>query len=712
MAELAAVVLLKRLPCACHACIATSALQIRLDKETLYETFAEHYPWLTRLGSNSHHLHPFVITFGHPPIGAAVNGSSPAIQATGPYPEPSTNTPVGSPTPGPSPTSTPTIVAYPPPATPTDAAYPPPATSTPTPVSSTRIKDITFENNSLTDPVTGADGVATPVALDGTTPLKGAYSARVSNTSTGNLYENFTAVDELYISFYIKLTSIGGSSARIAQISNSGTTVGNLVLSSSGTLQLRNNSTSIGSVSSALTVGTLYRVGLHQKKGTGANAVLEAFLATGDTVFGSPFASGTTQTFTSQANKFIFGATNSTVVNAAFDDIRLDSASIPPPSTGMLLRMPQSTSGLTPNPTVTLGTSEQLSGLSNVVYSESSPDKITVWVANADKPDLRRALLTVDRYGGAGIQANLSHDGKKLAYTAFPPGATGSDFFTADLWVVDLSNPQPRKLASHVDIGRYLNYPLWSPDGNSIAFYRQIGKQYPIAQEIAIVDVQTGQETTLSRVSITTPTEDVQRSVYPIDWSPDGRYLYYRQGTAGHVELWRVDRTPGNTTNYINTISEQGYSGCFFFSPDGQDLLCTLIQRDSSQNAVTLVPVGPGKARNLVSGISQYTPAPIWNPRERQVTLRQPVQAGQRTTVAMLDSKSGASNPIVLAGQGDIVPLSWSPDGQWLAAYTSPERQGNLMVVSRDGAKVQSVSTSSGLIVIGWISGDISVYGN
>jgi hypothetical protein len=70
-----------------------------------------------------------------------------------------------------------------------------------------------------------------------------------------------------------------------------GATVGVIVLRTTGALQLRNNTTPIGSESSALTVGTLYRVGLRQKKGTGSNAILEAYLATGEAAFGAAFAS-------------------------------------------------------------------------------------------------------------------------------------------------------------------------------------------------------------------------------------------------------------------------------------------------------------------------------------------------------------------------------------------------------------------------------------
>ncbi len=77
-----------------------------------------------------------------------------------------------------------------------------------------------------------------------------------------------------------------------------------------------------------LNVGTIYRIALHQKSGTSGNAVLEAFLATGDAAFGAPFAGSSTQSFTTAADRLRFGATTGTL-NAVFDDIKLDSASLP-----------------------------------------------------------------------------------------------------------------------------------------------------------------------------------------------------------------------------------------------------------------------------------------------------------------------------------------------------------------------------------------------
>ena len=90
--------------------------------------------------------------------------------------------------------------------------------------SSPRLKTISFEGGSLIDPATGADGVAAPVVLETNAPIKGAYSAHIPNSATGNLFENFSGAGDLYISFYLKLNARPASRARIAQIANSAIT--------------------------------------------------------------------------------------------------------------------------------------------------------------------------------------------------------------------------------------------------------------------------------------------------------------------------------------------------------------------------------------------------------------------------------------------------------------------------------------------------------
>jgi hypothetical protein len=109
--------------------------------------------------------------------------------------------------------------------------------------------------------------------------------------------------------------------------------VGALVLRSSGTLRLRNGSNTVGAESAPLAMGVVYRVGLRQQKGTGGNATLEVFLAVGDVAFGAPFAATASGAWTSPATELRVGATNGSLTHITVDDIRLDAASMPAPST-------------------------------------------------------------------------------------------------------------------------------------------------------------------------------------------------------------------------------------------------------------------------------------------------------------------------------------------------------------------------------------------
>src|SRR5215216_4649562 len=103
---------------------------------------------------------------------------------------------------------------------------------------------------------------------------------------------------------------------------------------------LRNASNTVGSDSAlALQPNILYRIGLHQKKGSGSNGVLEAFVVQGDTVFGTPFASMTNGGWTTKADRVRLGATNGNAVDLWLDDISLDNAAMPLPTVPTSVRV-------------------------------------------------------------------------------------------------------------------------------------------------------------------------------------------------------------------------------------------------------------------------------------------------------------------------------------------------------------------------------------
>ena len=246
-----------------------------------------------------------------------------------------TATPTVAPTATPTvaPTATPTVA---PTATPTVA--PTASPTPPPPPGGSSIRQMTFEGG-LRDPSTGVDTVTGVVTLDTATPIHGTASARFANT-TGYLQEGFPATADTFVTMRVRVVALPASSPRIVMLANAGTTVANVTLSSTGRLRLRNASTTVGAESPPLTAGNTYLIGLHQKSGTGGNAVMEAFVVPDGATFGAPFARLTTGTWTTSADRIRFGATNGTAVDLTVDDVLIGSGSMPAPvasTTGIVL---------------------------------------------------------------------------------------------------------------------------------------------------------------------------------------------------------------------------------------------------------------------------------------------------------------------------------------------------------------------------------------
>jgi Tol biopolymer transport system component len=374
---------------------------------------------------------------------------------------------------------------------------------------------------------------------------------------------------------------------------------------------------------------------------------------------------------------------------------------VPPPHSANVTNVPSSPPPQTPmiavaiSPTPTpVPTSEALPSGLKVVYREYIAGQSSLWVASVTDPELRRTLVTLEDPSQFGLHISLSHDETKVAYTILPSGY-GHNRLIAELRVVDLTNAQQRTLANQIDIGGFVNYPLWSPDDRLVAFRRQTASDAPFTQMIAMVNIETEEEIILVSA-------DTSTWLWPIGWSPDGRYLYYTEGSE-RTELWRVN-VAQNSTEYVNTIGKNAPNRCYFISPDGQWLLCTVLAgRDPKQYAVTLISAEAEQSQTLIIGASDELYNPIWYPDGQAVTINLPPQTDNRAKLQTINIQTGYTEAITSTEDGIFIPLAWSPDGQWIAVDKFPGRNQALVLISKDGTQVHKISASGGLQIVGWL---------
>jgi len=207
-----------------------------------------------------------------------------------------------------------------------------------------------------------------------------------------------------------------------------------------------------------------------------------------------------------------------------------------------------------------------------------------------------RELIWVDRSGkkigsvpgqDAYSSPRISPDGKSVAFTLSSSGF--------DIWSYDLARGVKTRLTFGAASGLASLFPVWSPDGQRIAYISVRAGKFGFYQKPA--DGSGSEELLLE------PTSYVR---YINDWSPDAKFLAfqdYRQGAAGVFVLpLSGDRKPYPLLQSDFTTLRSA------FSPDGKWL--AYCSNEAGELKVYVVPFpGPGGKWQVSSGGGDY---PRW----------------------------------------------------------------------------------------------------
>lgn len=297
-----------------------------------------------------------------------------------------------------------------------------------------------------------------------------------------------------------------------------------------------------------------------------------------------------------------------------------------------------------------------------------------------------------------GVRVSISHDSTRIAYTKLPSGR-GNSPLVAELWTIGLDGLEPKLVASQVDLGRHINYPLWSPNDRQIAFSRQSSLEAPFTQSIVVVDTVTRKEQTLI-------TADDPDWLWPLDWSPGGEYFYYMLGRGSQFELRRVVLDQAGLNETIRFIVAEIAPRCYFLSAEGSYLLCTILQtRKPIDYEVIVVPTQKTEPIEvLIGGARDELYNPIWSLDGQGIILNVPLDdIGRQSELRSIHLKNRRQRTLATSQTGPFIPQGWSPDGQWIIAKKLTDRGSELVLISQDGLKTSNIFSTNDLEFIGWL---------
>ncbi len=272
--------------------------------------------------------------------------------------------------------------------------------------------------------------------------------------------------------------------------------------------------------------------------------------------------------------------------------------------------------------------------------------------------------VEADRYHSVG----LSRDG---AWATLGRLAVG-DVVREDLVIVALERVRREILLSDGSIN---NYPLFSPDGSEVAYTSNSEGQW----NLFTVSVSGDQEP--RRLTTSTMIQE------PVSWSPDGRYLAYREDFGdGKTDLFALPLRGDELPIPISVVPEH-FEASASFSPDGRWVAYSS-DRDGRQEVYAKpFPASPGQRPIKVSVNGGWYP--VWSSKGDELFFRD-LEGSAVMAVAVSPGSSprfGAprvlfeDQQMYLPGPFREPDFDVAPDGRFIALVTDESSSTTVEVI-------------------------------
>ena len=193
-------------------------------------------------------------------------------------------------------------------------------------------------------------------------------------------------------------------------------------------------------------------------------------------------------------------------------------------------------------------------------------------------------------------EMKLSPEGRRLAIALGDPSSA--------LWVYDVA----RGIRTRLTFQGNVVTPVWSPDGNRIAFAERRGNG-PLDLYVKDASGVGNEESLVSDDRASSATQSSARSWGDkaiTDWSPDGRYILFT-ATPGSLanSIWMVPLAGDRKPQLFMQAGSEAYLLGGWFSPDGKWVAYTSRETGRSEVYVTNFPQPSGKWQISTVGGSQ-----------------------------------------------------------------------------------------------------------
>jgi Tol biopolymer transport system component len=344
-----------------------------------------------------------------------------------------------------------------------------------------------------------------------------------------------------------------------------------------------------------------------------------------------------------------------------------------------------------------------------IAFSRTNAD-LTSRIYVIDEDGTNETSLT-DNLPGAGGPV-WSPDGEQIAFSRLR-----EDPNPTDIYVMDADGTNERPLADNpaMRVGA-----AWSPDGEQIAFLRSPAES--TAYDVYIIDEDGTNETRLTEIH-SVPETHTELGL-PV-WSPDGNKIAFSSsaitttppssdspesaGAAtapaeGLTGIYVIDVPTATICKLASTAGQYGVNAAPAWSPDGNKIAFY------DKEAINVIN-SDGTERKELTGTLPDLSAPTWTPDGKRIAFV------NQADLYVIDAEGSGlrrlANTTVSSGSlpawsPGILP-AWSPDGEKIA-FPCPAAPGatgtDICVINADGTEWKrialKVASEEGLVAVSW----------
>jgi serine/threonine protein kinase len=266
--------------------------------------------------------------------------------------------------------------------------------------------------------------------------------------------------------------------------------------------------------------------------------------------------------------------------------------------------------------------------------------------------DALEADVQLNWYGRAGEPLGvLGGQASGLAIPAFSPdGSQVVAWRDDDLWLVDTTDSVASQFTF---ISGFNNYPVWSPNGDRIAFRSRNGSEIKIYEKSVVGG--GGEQLLFDSPDI------------PLDWSPDGRFILCAVVGNQQIDLWIFPTDGGEPRPYLDNPRYTERWG--EFSPNGHWVVYESNESGQSEIYVRPFPDRSGEQRRVSLAGGAF---PRWRPDGSELYYLAPDQTLMAVPVRAEADSLTLGAPITLfrarvaSTQIPVMQYDADPDGRFL----------------------------------------------